>query len=223
MRDINIRKFFLYLLIASVGLSALIGIAVILFGNFGEMEVKVLLTTLTITVTSVLGLACGAYFESGRGRYLPVTGIFLALASAIFWLIIIWYRGQPNEWFPKLTATTTVLAIAFAHLSLLSLARLGKRFRWAHPAAHVVIWGLAGFIVYTIWAEPTDEEWVGRVLGVLGILAGSVTLITPVLHKLSSSDSSIEDIDLEIRQLRARIAELEQKKAESSSSADPQA
>jgi len=56
----NIRKVFLYLLIASVAVSALIGIAVIIMGDFGEFEIRVLLTMLTITVTSILGLACGA-------------------------------------------------------------------------------------------------------------------------------------------------------------------
>lgn len=214
MRNINVRKLFLYLLIASVSLSALIGIIVILFGNFGEIEVKVLLTALTITVTSILGLACGAYLESGRGRYLPIAGIFFALASAVMWLVIIWYRGQPNEWFPKTTATTTILALASAHLSLLSLARLNSTFLWAHYAAHTVLWGLAGFLIFTIWAEPKDEEWVGRVTGVLGILAGSVTLITPVFHKLSAGESNSDDIDAEIRLLRDRIAELEKRKVD---------
>ena len=74
----NLKRLFLYTLIASVAFSALMGIGVILLGNFGELEVRVLMTTLTITVTSIAGLACGAYYESGRGRYLPVVGISLS-------------------------------------------------------------------------------------------------------------------------------------------------
>jgi hypothetical protein len=79
----NARRLFLYILIASVVLSALIGIAVLLFGDFGEVEIRVLFTTLTITVTSVCGLACGAFLESGRGRVLPAAGIGLAVVSAV--------------------------------------------------------------------------------------------------------------------------------------------
>ena len=71
----NPRKLFLYTLIASVALCALIGIAVMLFGEFGEFETKVLLTTFTVAVTSILGLACGAYYESRHARMLPFTGI----------------------------------------------------------------------------------------------------------------------------------------------------
>jgi hypothetical protein len=51
----NLRRLFLYLLIASIGLSAVIGIGVILFGNFGEIEIRILFTTLTVTVTSIFG------------------------------------------------------------------------------------------------------------------------------------------------------------------------
>lgn len=45
----------------------MIGIGVLLFGDFGEVEVRILMTTLTFTMTSILGLACGAYLESGKG------------------------------------------------------------------------------------------------------------------------------------------------------------
>ena len=86
----NLKRIFLYLLIASVAASALIGIVVILLGNFGDHETKVLLTAGTVTMTSILGLACGAYLESGRGRVVPITGIVLALAAAVMWTLIIW-------------------------------------------------------------------------------------------------------------------------------------
>ena len=51
----NLRKFFLYTLIISVVVSALLGIGVVLFGDFGYIEVRVLMTTFTITLTSILG------------------------------------------------------------------------------------------------------------------------------------------------------------------------
>jgi len=89
MDSINIKRIFLYTLIASVVLSAVIGIGVVLFGDFGQTEIRVLMTTLTITTTSILGLACGAYFETGRGRLLPLTGIIFSLAAAVMSFLII--------------------------------------------------------------------------------------------------------------------------------------
>jgi hypothetical protein len=210
----NIRKLFLYLTIASVAISALIGIVVILFGNLGELETKVLLTTLTVTVTSILGLACGAYYESGRGRTLPIAGIAMSLLTGLLWLIVIWSTFSPeNAVFMKSVMTVTLISAACSHLSLLSLARLNDRFHWVRIAAAVLVWITAAIILAMIWGDlQAYENLIGRILGVLGILIAAVTILTPVLHRLSSSDAAA-DIDAEIAKLRERIAELEARKA----------
>ncbi len=93
MKDLNPRKLFLYLLIASVSASAVIGIAVILFGDFGDFETRVLLTALTVSATSVLGLACGAYIELRNARLIPTVGIISAAVSAALWIVLIWQSG----------------------------------------------------------------------------------------------------------------------------------
>jgi hypothetical protein len=211
---VNIKKLFLYLSIASVALSALIGIVVILFGNFGELESKVLLTTLTVTVTSILGLACGAYLESGRGRILPLAGIMFAVVTFAMWLIVIWAGSNPpGSSFMEITMSATLLAAACSHLSLLSLATLAAKFQWTQTAAAVLIWLATALIFALIWANLHDYEGtIGRVLGVLGILVATVTILTPVLHRLSGTDDG-SDIDAEMEKLKSRIAMLEEKKA----------
>ncbi|MFZ1700785.1 MAG: hypothetical protein WBO10_03735 [Pyrinomonadaceae bacterium] len=210
----NLKRYFLYSLIASVAASALIGIVVILVGNFGEFETKVLLTTTTITVTSILGLACGAFFETGRGRTLPLAGIGLAGVSAVMWIVLIWQGTIHNDAFVKLLMSATLLAAACAHISLLSLARLDRKFVWSIYAAHGTIWPLTTFLLYFIWTNGNiDEEIIGRVTGVLGIIIAALTVITPVFHKLSSTEKGTAEIDAEIEELTARIEELEKQKA----------
>jgi len=209
----NPKKLFLYLFVTSVSLSALIGIGVILFGNFGDLEIRVLLTTLTITVTSILGLACGAYLERTNSQ-LGLAGIIFAVIGALLWLIVIWqHDAWPSELYMKTTGTATILAYACAHLSLLSLARLEKNFAWARLAAHVLIWLFAGFLIFIVWAEPVDYELISRLMGVLAILVAAVTIVTPVFHKLSSVQSAA-DIEAEIARLKLKIQELEEKKAQ---------
>jgi hypothetical protein len=210
----NLRRLFLYLLIGSIGLSALIGIGVLLFGNFGSIEVRVLFTTLTVTVTSIFGLACGAYLETGRGKYLPITGIALSIIAALMCFLIIWDVLDDSEVFIKSFLTATMIAAACSHLSLLSLARLDKKFSWTRIAAVTCVVLLCTILLYILWFEPQGEsDIIYRILGVLGILVASITVVTPVLHKLSSTDSESEKIDAEIERLRARIAELEKIKA----------
>ena len=204
----------LYTLIVSVALSALIGIGVLLFGNFGNFEVRVMMTTLTITVTSILALACGAYLETGRGRIMPIAGIALSIAAAVMTLLIIWNLFDRWENFIRSTGTATLLALCCSHLSLLSLARLDKRFAWSRSAAFVFVWLLAVILLYLMWFEPEgNSDLVFRMLGILSILIAAITVVTPIFHKLSKGEDERSEIDSEISRLRARIEELEKKRA----------
>ncbi len=216
MQNFNLKKFFLYLLIASVALSALLGIIVILFGNFGEFETKILVTTFTITCMSILGLACGAYLETERGKILPFGGIALAILSAILWIFFIWYDGKDNEnIFVRFAFSTTLLASSCSLVSLLSIAKLDRKFLWSRYAAHVATWSLAAILLWIIWFD-TDRlpDFMSRVIGVLSILVAALTIVTPIFHWLSRQKNETEDIDAEIARLRARIEELENQKAQ---------
>lgn len=214
----NLRRTFLYTLIASVAFSALLGIVVIVFGNFGNVEVRILMTTLTITATSILGLACGAYYETGRGRILPMAGIALALVAAVMTFFIIWDVLDDYENYIRATGTVTLLSLSCSHLSLLSLARLDKRFGWSRIAAFVVVSLLTALLTYLIWFEPEgNNELLARTMGVLAILVASVTIVTPVFHKLSANEPTVADLDAQIEELRSQIAELERQRAKMTS------
>jgi signal transduction histidine kinase len=201
--------------IASIALSAVIGIGVLIFGNFGHIEARVLMTTLSVTIMSILGLACGAYYETGRGRALPVAGIILSLTAGLMSFFIIWNVLDRNELFIKAFLTATMLAAACAHLSLLSLARLDRRFAWSRATAFVCVSLLCAISLYILWLEPIGgSDLIYRLLGVLGILVAAVTILTPVLHKLSSTEPDVEALDKEIERLKKRLAELELERSE---------
>lgn len=210
----NLKRLFLYVLIASVAVSALIGIGVLLFGNFGEFETRILMSTLIVTTVSVLGLACGACLEARKARIIPLAGIVFSVASGLLWMIMLWSSfEQRNDNFIHSLMTVTILALACAHISLLSLATLDRRFRWSLIAVHIFVWSLAGLTIFIIWAhiDPSDNM-IARVMGVLSIVIAALTVVTPVFHKLSSSGDDAVRIDAEIERLRERIVELEERK-----------
>ncbi|MBS1794469.1 MAG: hypothetical protein JSS81_11475 [Acidobacteria bacterium] len=222
MKKFNLKKFFLYLLIASVAFCALLGIGVILFGNFGEFETRILLTALTLSVTSILGLACGAYLETGRGRVLPIAGIACAAVSALMWFIVIWKEPTSNDIFAQMLMSVTLIAAACSHLSLLSMAVLDRRFRWSRPAAHATVWLLTAYLLYLIWLEKDfGGDLIPRILGVLSIVLAALTVLTPVFHFLSRTTPKAEEIDAEIARLKARLEELERQKRELAENAPP--
>src|SRR6185369_11859971 len=178
----NLKKLFLYLLILSVAISALIGIGVMLFGDFGERETRILMTTLTVTVTSVLGLACGACIEAGKGRVIPIAGIFFAVVSCVTWIILMWSRfDATSDIFPHIVMSVTLLAFACSHISLLSLATLDKRFAWSRVAVHVFVWSLTALTLWIVWAHvDPSQTMLARVMGVMSIVIGGLTVVTPV-------------------------------------------
>ena len=207
----GIKKLFLYLFVGSIGVSALIGIAILIFGNFGEFEVRVLLTALTVTVTSILGLACGAFLETGRQRAIPLIGIALAVISGVMWMFVVWLDGNRGDVFVRSLLSITIVAAACAHISLISLARLDAPFRWLRIAAHATVWPLAALLVVLIWNSSWMEKDVwGRIVGIVSILVGAVTVMTPIFHWLSSAEPTAEAIDIEIAKLTTRIDELRQ-------------
>ncbi len=163
---------------------------------------------------SILGLACGAYLETGRSRFLPMAGIVFSIVAGLMTFFIIWNVFDESTPFIKSTATATLLALSCSHLSLLSLARLDRRFAWSRIAAFVCVWLLSAILLFLMWFEPeATGDTVSRIIGVLAILIATVTVITPVFHKLSVNESDIVKIDAEIAQLKARIKELELKRS----------
>jgi hypothetical protein len=211
----NLKKIFLYTLITSVAVSAVLGIGVILFGSFGELESRVLLTTFTIACTSILGLACGAYYESKQARNLPLAGILFSLVAAALCIYMIWIGDAGIEAIWKSAATTTLLATACGHLSLVSLATLDTRFNWSRQTIYLCVSILVVIVLYILWFEPdSSSDLVSRILGVLSIVIAALTVVTPVFHKLSHKETDAAQIDAEIATLRARIEELESKKRE---------
>ena len=211
----DLRKFFLYTLIISVVVSALLGIGVILFGKFGDFETRVLMTTSTITITSILGLACGARFELGRGRVLPLTGIGLSIIAAILCIVMIWVRGSSED-LGKTTLSAAMLATVCAHLSLVSIAWLDARFKWSYYLLWIADWILNSILLYILWFSPDgNSDLVPRLIGVLSIVIAALTIMTPIFHKLSRKPvETVEDIDAEIAVLRSRIEKLDRRKAE---------
>jgi len=214
---IRVKKAFLYTLILSVVLSSILGVIAILGGTGQWFELKILLTTLTISAASICGLACGALLETRRGFALPVAGIIFALLGGLLFIFAIWVEPK-SENFWKVAASILTLAVAFAHLSLLSMARLDERFRWAIYASYVFVMGVASLIISMILGEPAGEGlW--RLLAIGAIGTAATTVLIPVFHWLSKNKNdegtkarTASEIDEEIIALKARIVELERLK-----------
>lgn len=179
---VSLKRTALRAFIGSIVVSALLGIWALVAGEFGQLAVKVLLSSLCISAGSLC--AMGAALLESRGARLPsLPAIGLSCATVVLLLVGIWGEVEgKNFW--KMVLTLGSFAVASAHVSLLLLARLAPRFAWMRVATWSLTILLALYGTSLVWAEA-DGEGYGRILGVLSILVTAVTLATPVLHRLS--------------------------------------
>ncbi len=182
----NPKRVALWFLITSVALSAVVGIIAIVSGAFGRTHAKILLTTITISAASICALACGALWESGRAKLFPLAGIALAIFDAVLFIIGIWFETQ-SEGYWKFSASVGLIAVATAHVCLLSLAKLAPRFAWSRIAAFLAAYLLAFLFIYIIYFTPKGDTLI-RIIGVTSIVLAALTILTPVFHRLSRGD-----------------------------------
>ena len=199
------KKLALWFLIVSVAISAALGIIAISTGNFGWVEIRIVLTTLTISAASICALASGALWEGRGQRILPLAGIVLALMAAVLLISGIWLEAEAQE-FWRFAFSVGVVAAATAHACLLSLAKLARRFNWAKVITLIAIYLLAFLIVSAIYIEPRGDFGF-RLIGATSIVVAALTIMMPIFHRLSREDPSLaaDERDAVERRLFATI------------------
>lgn len=116
----NYKKYFLISLIAALGLSALVGIYIFLFGDAEETEMRILTTTLAIGVFSLLGLSCATLQNREGLRWLSITGVIIPIIAFIITVYGIRSDSEIKDLW-KAAGIATTLAVGLAHVSLLLL------------------------------------------------------------------------------------------------------
>ncbi|XZE36856.1 hypothetical protein SH501x_002442 [Pirellulaceae bacterium SH501] len=224
----SLKKGFVLTLIASVFLAACWGIAIVLMGRFSLFETRVLLTTLIVAGGSLVGLACSTALRKestfDQDRFIEAIGYIglgLTFTSSLCSLVLVWSEGFIGI-FWQATMALVVFAIACSHIVLLSLARLNSRFQWMQYVARVSILVFALFTAAMI-LMPESLLIAFQVLAVLAIFVAAMTMAVPLMHKLYPADQrelvprqaslNLQNIDSEISELKARISELEEKRA----------
>ncbi|MEW6356570.1 MAG: hypothetical protein AB1696_09605 [Planctomycetota bacterium] len=182
------KRIALYSLIVALIVSALIGIYALLHGEFDWFEIRILLTSITISGGSMCSLACASLAEVRRKVWLPAAGILLSALAVLFVLYGIWVDARGDA-FWKTTSSLGVATVAVAHVCLLSHARLASTYFIAAVAAQIADVTLALLILGLVWIEDMDSITWFRMVGVNSIIVAMLSIIIPILHKLSASET----------------------------------
>ena len=178
----KIRKRSLQYFIIFLTLSALISIISILFGNFGDFEIKILVTTTVIAFFSIACMGCALYAEKNRQPIPAALGAGIGLVAAVLIIIGAWAETRSDEYW-KTTFVFSVFGIAAAHYFLLASVKLKKGHHWVTTTALIGILCNALSISLAVIYE-VDEEFILKTIAVFSILSALVTLIIPILYRI---------------------------------------
>jgi hypothetical protein len=181
------RRLALRILITSVLIAAALGIITLITGEMSELGLKVLLTTVTISATSLLALASFAAWTARGARVFSRVGLAASVATAAIIVAAIWTDSTLVS--AEVLVTCMILGIAGAHGSLLSLAQLAPKHRWARALGHVVGTALVTAVLALVWdlVEGTDGLW--RFIGALAILDAAFTVMIIAFHVMETPAS----------------------------------
>ncbi|MCR9295201.1 MAG: hypothetical protein NXI32_20980 [bacterium] len=216
----RLKRRLLYCLIGSVIFGAVLGIIIVLRDTWGWFEARVLLTTATIAIASLAGLACDLSRTPRGYNLLPKAGLGMSLISAFMVLALIWFEPLEETWYIKSTACVSIFAVATVHMCLLSISKLTGYFRWVYYVSWQIVFGLATLLAaMVIW--QLDNPQVIRLVIVVSILDAAVSLIIPLLHRVCKTTAPAKEmlsplearnllaVDAEISSLTKRLAQLQ--------------
>jgi hypothetical protein len=185
------RKLALSVFFGSVVINAVLGIAALVSGDFGDFESKILVTSLSVSAASVLSLAMFPARERGLLGRVPDVGIALSIVGFSLLVILAWTDWDSEE-LGKTSASILMFAIAAGYASLISLAVVHPKYANVVRSAYVLATILATMIATAIWFEPEDDV-MPRVMGVISILLAAATVSIPVLHRLNRGTFSVAE------------------------------
>lgn len=184
----DLGRAFLATTLASLVVSAAIGIVFLLLGDFGPTHQNILLTALVVGGFSLTGWA--SVTREGSWWMWPLRPLGAATSTVALVVVVlrIWHLVEDANDFWRVLVTLTVLAFSLAHLSLLAGYRPDSRLVWVWRAgamlaavavAFLIIGGMWGYI------DTDGEGFYLRLLGIVGILDLMGTLALFPLSRLA--------------------------------------
>jgi len=188
----GIRRIAIIFIIVSLSLAALVGIVTLLTSSFGELQAKVLLTTLLLAAFSITAL-CHLAVVGRTLRAVGFAGIAVSLAAFVTGALLIWrsWESWNDGWETALRvfAVLAILAASIAHANLLLL--LAERRNPVVRTGLLITVGLIALLALLlsltiatngdIPGENGEAYW--RFVGVVGILDVLGTIVLPVLGR----------------------------------------
>jgi hypothetical protein len=183
------RKRLLLLAVAALlSAAAALAIGILVFGDFGAIEGRILGTTVAFAGYALLALPAAILQDRRRLPALATLLVSLALIAAALTATVIW-SGEPADALGKATGTVNGWLIATVQVAAVALRRREqdpRTVRWLFAASSTVVVVIAALLTLMLWAE-IDSESFARMFGALAVLDALLVALQPILARASST------------------------------------
>jgi hypothetical protein len=183
-QPITVKRFVLLAVAGLLTAAAALAIGILLFGDFGSTEGRVLATTAVLAGYGLFTLPAAVLRDQRRAPVLAAAVVALAVAGASLAVASIW-SDEPSDALGKALGTATgwlVAAVLPAALLLRRSDRDPRVVRLLFAASSTLVGVLALMLTVVLWAE-IDSERFGRVFGALLVLDVLLVALQPILAR----------------------------------------
>lgn len=190
------RKVAVITIVVCLGISALFGIGILFQGEWSDLQMKIIFTTLIFAIYSVIFLIIISFFERiGAFSFwliLISSSLSLVLILANIWYVIpdTWTREQRLLYYDvtfKIIMISTILAIYFLHISLLFLMRIRSHAAIRTTMYITFLFGtfIAVWLILLVFeVEGLASDTMLRIAAASTILIVLGTILLPILGRL---------------------------------------
>jgi hypothetical protein len=181
------KQLLVWLTITSLAATAALAIGVLILGDFGDTEGRVLATTLAISIVGLLGLPAAVLLEQGRASVLAGATIALAAAAFVTFEYVLWLADDAEGGW-KLVGTLVTATAASTQISALTTrTRAGDRqsVRAVYVSAIGLVLLVGALVINAIWNEVESGGYY-RALAALAVLNVFLLVLQPLLRRLDS-------------------------------------
>ena len=194
------RHLLLGAVVASLCATAALAIGILLFGEFGATQGRILMSTLLVGAFGLLGVPAAVLVDQGRHRRLALASGALAAAGLLMMLVLIWSGDDPPQPLVKSALSVSALALAAGQIAALAGRRRPtdpSSVRRLYALSTVVVVALAAMVVLALWLEIESLAYY-RVLGALAVLDVLLVALQPILAKIHARETTLHTLRLEV-------------------------
>jgi hypothetical protein len=186
----SLQRVFLLAFILAFAAAALLAIGVILLGNWNELEYRLLWTTVSIGVYSLIALGCATVYADAHRRAVAIAGFVACALGLTYALLANWgviKRTSPDSLINGRLAFLAVAMALAATALMLGIEATSAAVRFSRGATIFLIWLttiLFEYINFFVFGTYGGHDAIFKLIAACSILALLGLLATPILRRI---------------------------------------